>query len=35
MAHWRLEKDAIVAIQATKHHIEDTRADAEKAERER
>ena len=33
MAHWRLEKDAIVAIQATKHHIEDTRADAEKAER--
>jgi ATP-dependent Clp protease ATP-binding subunit ClpB len=34
MAHWRLEKDAIVAIQATKHQIEDTRADAEKAERE-
>jgi ATP-dependent Clp protease ATP-binding subunit ClpB len=33
-AHWQLEKDSIEAIQTTKHHIEGTRADAEKAERE-
>jgi ATP-dependent Clp protease ATP-binding subunit ClpB len=33
MAHWQLEKDAIDAIQATKHEIEDTRAEAERAER--
>ena len=32
-AHWRLEKDAIDEIRATKHDIEETRAAAEKAER--
>ena len=33
MAHWQLEKDAIDAIRSTKETIEDTRADAERAER--
>jgi len=32
-AHWQLEKDAIGGIRATKHEIEDVRADAERAER--
>jgi ATP-dependent Clp protease ATP-binding subunit ClpB len=33
MAHWQLEKDAIDAIQATKHEIEETRAESERSER--
>jgi ATP-dependent Clp protease ATP-binding subunit ClpB len=32
-AHWQLEKDAIQSIRGTKQEIEDTRADAERAER--
>jgi ATP-dependent Clp protease ATP-binding subunit ClpB len=33
MAHWQLEKDSIHAIRSTKQQIEDTRAEAERAER--
>ena len=33
MAHWQLEKDSIDAIRSTKQQIEDTRAEAERAER--
>src|SRR5665811_572930 len=32
-AHWQLEKDAIDGIRTTKHAIEETRAEAERAER--
>jgi ATP-dependent Clp protease ATP-binding subunit ClpB len=32
-AHWQLEKDAIQSIRGTKQEIEDTRAEAERAER--
>jgi len=32
-AHWQLEKDAIDGIRGTKHAIEETRAEAERAER--
>jgi ATP-dependent Clp protease ATP-binding subunit ClpB len=32
-AHWQLEKDAIDGIRSTKHAIEETRADADRAER--
>ena len=33
VAHWQLEKDSIDAIRSTKEQIEETRADAERAER--
>jgi ATP-dependent Clp protease ATP-binding subunit ClpB len=33
-AHWQLEKDSIAEIRSTKEQIEETRGDAEKAERE-
>ena len=34
MAHWQLEKDSIDSIRSTKERIEETRAEAERAERE-
>ncbi len=33
MAHWNLEKEAIAAIRSTKQRLEDTKAEAERAER--
>ena len=33
VAHWQLEKDAIVAIQAGKERLEQAQLDAERAER--